>query len=136
MTYITQILEHSLSLLTGIYEVNVNLYKASGTSYNDALADLYVGDTQLVRIANRYADASDISHSSCSIIRKFTIGNTLYVRASKEVSYYGSSVKYSQFNIKYLGSASEGVWSYCNTTNTCWDDGDNITNYSCSRIVI
>ena len=96
--------------LTGIYEVNVNLCKASGANFNNAVADLYVDDTQLTRVYNRYADETDISHSSCSIIREFTIGNTIYVRAASSVSYLGQSVKYSQFNIKYLGSASEGVW--------------------------
>ena len=91
---------------SGIYEVNVNLYKGGSSSYNDAVADLYVNEVLLTRIWNRYADSPDRAHSSCSIIHEFTIGNTLYVQAGIAGSYYGEpSVSFSQFNIKYLGAA-------------------------------
>ena len=94
---------------TGIYEVSLNLYKNAGRLYDDVIADIYVNDTRLTRLRNRYADATDQASSSSSVIREFTIGSTLYIRAGTSGTYYGSSFHYSQFNIKYLGTYPLGA---------------------------
>ena len=90
---------------TGIYEVNVNLFKSGSVLYNDVAADIYVDDTQLTRLRNSSTDEADRASSSSSLIHEFTIGNTLYIRAGTSGTFFGNSLRYSQFNIKYLGTS-------------------------------
>ena len=94
---------------TGIYEVNVNLYKSPSSIYNDAIADLFVNNTPLTRIHNYDSHGTGRAHSSCTIIREFTIGHTLHVRARNTASYFGDSLARSQFNVKYLGEVSQNA---------------------------
>ena len=94
---------------SGLYEVNVNLFKANGITYDDTAADLCVDDKTLTRIWNTYSTGAVRSHSSTVIINEFTFGNTLYIKAFNTGTHYGSSQSHSQFNIKYLGEASKDV---------------------------
>ena len=97
--------------LTGIYEVNVNLYKGASGTYDGVHADLYVNDTPLTRISKNVnsLDGWGTAHSSCTIIREFIIGNTLYVQAGNSASYFGDYFARSQFNVKYLGEVLQGA---------------------------
>ena len=89
---------------TGIYEVNVNLYKADydGNDYDGAIVDLYVNDTPLARLRNDVA-GSDTAHSSCTVIREFVVDDAVYVQTESSTTYFGDSIARSQFNVNYLG---------------------------------
>ena len=91
---------------TGVYEVNVNLYKNTGTVYNQVSADLYVNESALARLYNRYVtDTQATAHGTVMIIHELTIGNTLYVRAGNAGSIYGDGFARSQFNVN--------IWDKC-----------------------
>ena len=94
---------------TGVYEVNVNMFKATTSTYNHAFADLYVNETPLTGLENYYPDGEGTAHSSCTIIREFTKENTLYVQAANPANYWGDYLARSQFNVKYLGEVPQGV---------------------------
>ena len=98
----------------GLYEVIVTLYKAYGSTYNSVIGELYVGDTFLTTIYNRYySDTSATAHSTSSIIQEFQVGDTLRVEADSSGSFYGStSYRASQFSAKYVGPAPSAKWSW------------------------
>ena len=95
---------------TGIYEVNVNIFKYIQEENNIVYADLCVNSAPLTRIYHRYKiDTEATAHGSVTIIREFTIGNTLYVRAGNAATYFGDVPSRSQFNVKYLGKMQENA---------------------------
>ena len=95
---------------TGIYEIHVNMYKGSRSFYNDVAASLFVNKTRLTFIDTfLYPDGFGTAHSSCTIIREFTIGDNLYIKALYSGAYYGDGGARSQFNVKYLGEVHQGI---------------------------
>ena len=95
--------------LTGIYEITATIFKAGGSGYNDAQAEVMVNDELLSRLYNYTpVDVSSRLHSSSSIIIRLTIGDTLYVKTATSVI-YNSSGQASQFSVKYLGESPEHV---------------------------